>query len=162
MRWLERDLGLDALSAHALLGQFVEYHVGNIFDPAYTMAKCPSAEHSSYGVGHNHANLGWRSAYSLMSIQHPSETMHFCDTGFILNTSVSDPHYWTERNSGSGHYVNRMGQPPGTYSTSEWYPIGRHSNQLNWVSVGGEVTRCTARKMVVPARNTPDCLWDRY
>ena len=35
--WLQQDYGLDPLSAHALLGQWVEYDVGNIFDPAYTM-----------------------------------------------------------------------------------------------------------------------------
>jgi hypothetical protein len=37
LRWLEQDYGLDPLSAHALLGQWVEYDVGNVFDPAYTM-----------------------------------------------------------------------------------------------------------------------------
>jgi len=44
VRWLQEDYGLDALSAHALLGQRVEYDVGNIFDPAYTMVcKVPKA-----------------------------------------------------------------------------------------------------------------------
>lgn len=37
LQWLQADLGLDAVSAQALLGQFVEYDVGNVFDPAYTM-----------------------------------------------------------------------------------------------------------------------------
>jgi acetamidase/formamidase len=37
LRWLQEDHGLDALSAHTLLGQCVEYDLGNIFDPAYTM-----------------------------------------------------------------------------------------------------------------------------
>jgi acetamidase/formamidase len=37
MRWLEEDYGLDAHSAGILLGQTVEYAVGNVFDPAYTM-----------------------------------------------------------------------------------------------------------------------------
>jgi amidase len=37
VRWLEADYGLSALSAHALLGQCVEYDMGNVFDPAYTM-----------------------------------------------------------------------------------------------------------------------------
>jgi acetamidase/formamidase len=36
-RWLERDWGLDAVAAGTLLGQCVEYDVGNVFDPAYTM-----------------------------------------------------------------------------------------------------------------------------
>ena len=130
-------------------------------DAAYTMAKCPSAEYSSYGVGHSHAQLGWRRVFKLTVIKKPSETMHFCDTGYIENASVSDPFRWVERNSGGGAYYNRMGQPLNAYPTSNWYPIGRHSNQLNWVSVGGEVTRCTARRMVLPAINTPECLWDR-
>jgi len=37
LRWLQQDFGLDAAAAHILLGQCVEYDVGNIFDPAYTM-----------------------------------------------------------------------------------------------------------------------------
>jgi acetamidase/formamidase len=37
LTWLQRDFGLDARTAHQLLGQAVSYDVGNIFDPAYTM-----------------------------------------------------------------------------------------------------------------------------
>jgi acetamidase/formamidase len=37
LRWLSADYGLDAVSAGILLGQCVEYDLGNIFDPAYTM-----------------------------------------------------------------------------------------------------------------------------
>jgi acetamidase/formamidase len=37
MRWLQTDYGLDPRSAGILLGQTVEYAVGNVFDPAYTM-----------------------------------------------------------------------------------------------------------------------------
>jgi len=36
LRWLQSDYGLDAKSAHLLLGQAVRYTVGNVFDPAYT------------------------------------------------------------------------------------------------------------------------------
>nr|MDQ2997313.1 acetamidase [Chloroflexota bacterium] len=31
------DYGLDAISASILLGQAVEYDLGNVYDPAYTM-----------------------------------------------------------------------------------------------------------------------------
>ncbi len=37
MRWLARDWNLDTVAASTLLGQCVEYEVGNVFDPAYTM-----------------------------------------------------------------------------------------------------------------------------
>src|SRR5262245_46276294 len=37
LRWLRDGYGLDAVSAGILLGQCVEYDLGNIFDPAYTM-----------------------------------------------------------------------------------------------------------------------------
>ncbi len=37
VRWLEEDYRLEPLVAHSLLGQRVEYDVGNVFDPAYTM-----------------------------------------------------------------------------------------------------------------------------
>jgi amidase len=37
IRWLQEDFGLDVRATHILLGQCVEYDVGNVFDPAYTM-----------------------------------------------------------------------------------------------------------------------------
>jgi acetamidase/formamidase len=37
IRWLQGDFGLDSRATHILLGQCVEYEVGNVFDPAYTM-----------------------------------------------------------------------------------------------------------------------------
>jgi acetamidase/formamidase len=37
LRWLQEDYGLDPVGAHILMGQAVEYDLGNIFDPAYTM-----------------------------------------------------------------------------------------------------------------------------
>ena len=37
LRWLKEDYGLDARSASTLLGQFVRYELGNVFDPAYTV-----------------------------------------------------------------------------------------------------------------------------
>ena len=37
LRWLQADYGLDAVGANILLGQCVEYDLGNMFDPAYTM-----------------------------------------------------------------------------------------------------------------------------
>lgn len=37
LRRLQEELGLDPLVAHSILGQCVEYDVGNVFDPAYTM-----------------------------------------------------------------------------------------------------------------------------
>ena len=37
LRWLISDYGLDAAGASMILGQCVEYEVGNVFDPAYTM-----------------------------------------------------------------------------------------------------------------------------
>jgi acetamidase/formamidase len=35
--WLGEEHGLDTVAASTLLGQCVEYDVGNVFDPAYTM-----------------------------------------------------------------------------------------------------------------------------
>ncbi len=37
LRWLGEEYGLDAIAASLLMGQTVEYDLGNIFDPAYTM-----------------------------------------------------------------------------------------------------------------------------
>ena len=43
-RWLKKDYGLDAFSVGLLMGQTVQYEVGNVFDPAYTMVcKMPRA-----------------------------------------------------------------------------------------------------------------------
>ena len=38
LRWLAADFGLDATAASHLLGQAVRYDVGNVFNPAYTVA----------------------------------------------------------------------------------------------------------------------------
>ena len=37
VKWLEDDHDLDPVGANILLGQCVEYDVGNVFDPAYTI-----------------------------------------------------------------------------------------------------------------------------
>ena len=37
IRFLQEDFGLDTRSIHILMGQAVEYDVGNVYDPAYTM-----------------------------------------------------------------------------------------------------------------------------
>ena len=37
LRWLQADYGLDPVGASILVGQAVQYDLGNIFDPAYTM-----------------------------------------------------------------------------------------------------------------------------
>jgi amidase len=37
VRWLGDDLGMDTVAVHTLLGHCVEYDVGNVYDPAYTM-----------------------------------------------------------------------------------------------------------------------------
>ena len=37
VRWLEADYGLTTREAHMLLARMVEYDLGNMFDPAYTM-----------------------------------------------------------------------------------------------------------------------------
>jgi amidase len=38
LRWLCRDFGLSAEAASHLMGQVVRYDIGNVFDPAYTVA----------------------------------------------------------------------------------------------------------------------------
>jgi amidase len=37
LRWLQEDYDLDPAGAHILMGQCVEYDLGNMYDPAYTM-----------------------------------------------------------------------------------------------------------------------------
>jgi acetamidase/formamidase len=37
LRWLQTEYGLEPAAANLLMGQCVEYDLGNIFDPAYTM-----------------------------------------------------------------------------------------------------------------------------
>jgi acetamidase/formamidase len=37
LRWLVNDYGLSWPDANIMLGTYVQYDVGNVFDPAYTM-----------------------------------------------------------------------------------------------------------------------------
>jgi len=51
VRWLAQDYGLDLAAASAILGQCVEYDVGNVYDPAYTMiCKVPKAILAMLGI----------------------------------------------------------------------------------------------------------------
>ncbi len=50
VRWLQEDFGLDTLTVHALMGQAVEYDIGNVFDPAYTMV-CKMSKATLEGMG---------------------------------------------------------------------------------------------------------------
>jgi amidase len=50
LRWLAGDLNMSQLDAHILLGQCVEYDVGNVYDPAYTMV-CKLAKNILPGNG---------------------------------------------------------------------------------------------------------------
>ncbi len=51
IRWLHDDLGLDNRTVHVLLGQAVEYDLGNMYDPAYTMVcKIPKRVLGDLGV----------------------------------------------------------------------------------------------------------------
>ncbi|HEV2074416.1 MAG TPA: acetamidase/formamidase family protein [Thermomicrobiales bacterium] len=51
VRWLQSDFGLSVRAASALLGQCVQYEVGNVYDPAYTMVcKVPKRVLSSLGT----------------------------------------------------------------------------------------------------------------
>ena len=38
LRWLQEDERLDVTAASTLLGQAVRYEIGNVFNPAYTVA----------------------------------------------------------------------------------------------------------------------------
>ncbi len=43
-RWLEQDYGLSVRASSLLMGQAVEYEIGNVYDPAYTViCKMPKA-----------------------------------------------------------------------------------------------------------------------
>lgn len=51
LRWLQTDYGLDPRAAHTLLGQCVEYDMGNVYDPAYTMVcKIKKSTLASIGI----------------------------------------------------------------------------------------------------------------
>jgi amidase len=49
-RWLAEDYGLDGLAIGVLMGQCVEYDLGNMYDPAYTMI-CKLSKRLLAGIG---------------------------------------------------------------------------------------------------------------
>jgi len=49
-RWLQDEYGLDAYGTSTLLGQCVEYEIGNVFDPAYTVI-CKVSRRLLAGLG---------------------------------------------------------------------------------------------------------------
>lgn len=49
LQWLKDDYGLDHVAASVLLGHCVEYDIGNVYNPAYTIAcKIPKSMLSNY------------------------------------------------------------------------------------------------------------------
>ena len=48
--FLQEDYGLDARTIHVLMGQVVEYDIGNIYDPAYTMV-CKISKQTLENIG---------------------------------------------------------------------------------------------------------------
>ena len=129
-------------------------------DPATTL-NCPSTTYTSFGVSHNHANLGWRSWVKLPQIAKPSATMQFCDAGLVANPTILDASQWVETGSGGGQYYNRTPNNLPYYDSDPWRPFGRHAKQLNWSTVGGEVNRTAITTLIGPAYGTANCLWDR-
>ena len=129
-----------------------------------TLCRCPSTTYTSFGVAHNHANMGWRpnSYRKLSKLPNPSQSMHFCDTGYVLNSGIVDPSQWVERNSGGGAAYNRCPNNTPYYSSDPWRPIGRHSGRLNWSNADGSVTQERINVLIGPVYHTSDCLWDAY
>ncbi len=129
-----------------------------------TIGRCPATGYSTFGIAHNHANMGWRpnSYRQITSLRHPEQTMHFCDTGYILNATITNPRYWVERNTGGGAPYNRTPNNGTWYTLDPWRPVGRHSGQINWSNADGSVTRAAITKLIGPAYNTTDCLWDPF
>ena len=143
---------------------WIYYNNNYHLDVQHTIAACPSTAYDTFGIGHNHANMGWTpSSYrKLGRLPTPSQTMLFCDTGYVLNPSVADPRHWSERNSGGGAPYNRTPNNGSYYDSDPWRPFGRHSGQLNWTNADGSVSRGGINLMIGPAYHTPDCLWDPY
>ncbi len=50
LTWLQEGYGLDPVGASILMGQCVEYDLGNVFDPAYTMV-CKLPKRLLVGIG---------------------------------------------------------------------------------------------------------------
>jgi amidase len=51
IHWLKSDYGIDERTVHVLLGEAVEYDMGNMFDPAYTMVcKVPKSVLETIGA----------------------------------------------------------------------------------------------------------------
>jgi|SaaInlLV_10m_DNA_2_1039722.scaffolds.fasta_scaffold07835_3 prepilin-type N-terminal cleavage/methylation domain-containing protein len=141
---------------------FIQENYG--MNASKTLANCPTADYTTYGIAHNHANMGWRpNSYRLVTIlPNPSQTMHFCDTGRVENSSITDPRQWVERNSGGGSAYNRCPNNGSYYDSDPWRPFGRHMRQINWSNADGSVTRAQINKLIGPVYRDVDCLWDPY
>jgi prepilin-type N-terminal cleavage/methylation domain-containing protein len=128
-----------------------------------TIAACPSASYSSFGIAHNHATFGWTPStyYKIGTLSRPHAAMVMCDTGRVTDgTKTSGPGYWEETGTGGGAAYNRVPTNTGYYDSDPWRPFGRHDKQLNWANADGSVTRDRIEKMIGPAYGDEDCVWD--
>lgn len=120
---------------------------------------CPSLRAAAAGYGHNHCNLGYRSAIEMSRVAHPAETIIFNDNGFITNPT-DPPGAWKE--SGGGTWYTRWPNNTPYYDTDPWRPVPRHNGVCNCAFLDGHAKAMTMDAIISQTHGQPGCLWDIY
>ncbi len=108
LRWLTGDYGLAVTEASMLLGQCVEYDLGNIFDPAYTMV-CRSR---SAGCRTSHRGLGAARGRPPGAARYSSNAAGVVGPRRAISAEASDPGRRARNWSGRCCPAERAGAPP--------------------------------------------------
>ncbi len=123
---------------------------------------CPSRE-TNPGYGHNHCNLGWRSAVKFERVQYPAATILFNDNGRVSDATKNlAPSEWVDISGTGGAYYTRWPNNMPWYDTDPWRVVPRHSGMCDVSFLDGHVKAQSMDSLIGPAQGSANCLWDIY
>lgn len=123
---------------------------------------CPSRR-TNPGYGHNHCNLGYRSAYKIEEVAYPAATILFNDNGHVsAATKNLGPSEWVDDSGTGGAYYTRWPNNMPWYDTDPWRVVPRHSGMCDVSFLDGHVKAQSMDSLIGPPYQSANCLWDRY
>ena len=140
--------------------------------------KCPAKDNASIGYGQNYRCMCgvdsslyhlmlWYNPVPMNRLVTPSGSIHFCDTGYVVNKDADPNKYVDDKRGVTGGYCRfpldyMHGAKAYIYWDSDpWRPIPRHPSQkANCLFFDGHVEAYTIRDLVEEDWGEPNCLYD--